>query len=430
MNIVMMNHNSLGPPSCIKAPMTLGTLAFFSSSLKTKLSFCGEKTMTSEVVVRSSVPQNEILDILLGAGLGSAQTTMLLEDSQTDQRSGISQQEQSSIVLANQRTGLAEQETEENQSAQPSSEFERSIVLTLERMNQRLDELSSRVGLPNSDSTQPVTASTTPQSSPAPVASGTRRNWADIPVDEMPDLSVPVLWDEDPEEGTGSLLQVSETTGKALRTAFTRPLSNQARLQVRKPYAFPNVEATKCPKLDPVAKQLLQKEQKQADASLARLQTMVLDALASMVQIVEGLQKGDMSNDQAADAAKAALTLLGNASAHISRERRKKAILCLNKRVHPLAEEEEVFADAAPLLLGKAFENKMKEHLESLKCLASSREREDMKNFQRGHSHYPPRGSGNFRRGGGNQQRRFQPYKDRKGKENFHNFQRKQGKKE
>ena len=113
----------------------------------------------------------------------------------------------------------------------------------------------------------------------------------------------------------------------------------------------------------------LQKEQKQAGASLAQLQTFILDALAPLVHIVEETQKGAMLGDQAVDAAKTALSLLGNASAHVSRERRKKVILPLNKKVHPLAEEEEVFAEAA------VFEEKMKAHLESLQCLSSSRER-------------------------------------------------------
>ena len=81
------------------------------------------------------------------------------------------------------------------------------------------------------------------------------RLWVDVPVDEVPDYNTPLIWKR----------QVSEHTAKALRTAFGHLSTNQARLQVRKSHAFPNVEATKCPKLDPAAKQLLGKEQKQAD---------------------------------------------------------------------------------------------------------------------------------------------------------------------
>ena len=37
-----------------------------------------------------------------------------------------------------------------------------------------------------------------------------------------------------------------------------------------------------------------------------------------------------------------------------------------------IAEDKEVFHGVAPLLFGNSFERKMKEHLESLKCLRQS----------------------------------------------------------
>ncbi len=55
-----------------------------------------------------------------------------------------------------------------------------------------------------------------------------------------------------------------------------------------------------------------------------------------------------------------------------SRDRRKKALKDLNKHVSPLAEDEEMFTEAAPLLFGVSFEKNMKVHLESLKCLRKS----------------------------------------------------------
>ena len=173
-----------------------------------------------------------------------------------------------------------------SQSAQPSLAFERSIVTTLERMNQRLDNLSARVGKSSRVSPTPSpTTLTPPTQTPLP---GATRNWADIPVDEMHDYSAPFVWEDVAEEPVRPLLQVTENTAKALKAAFGRPLPNQVRLQARKLYPFPDVEVMRCPKLDPVAKQLLQKEQKQADASLARLQTLVLDVVAPLMYIVMG----------------------------------------------------------------------------------------------------------------------------------------------
>ena len=285
----------------------------------------------------------------------------------------------------------------------------------------RVDESSG-----DSTETQPKSSSSasetqTPGSTPR--ASGSGRCWADVPVDEVPDYSAPLVWEDDVEEATQPLRQVSENTAKALKTAFSRPLANQARLQARKPYSFPNVEATKCPKLDSAAKQLLSKEQKQSDGALAKLQTLVLDAVAPLVHLVEEAGRGSLSGEQAAEIAKSALTLLGNASASISKERRRRVITSLNKKVHPLADEEDIFEEAPPLLLGKAFEEKMKAHLESLKCLAAPEQKQD---FRRGRS-YPPRGNGQKRRGGhgyngSGGQRRFHPYNSNgngRGKENF-----------
>ena len=129
----------------------------------------------------------------------------------------------------------------------------------------------------------------------------------------------------------------------------------------------------------------------------------ILDEVAPLVNIVEEAQRGALTGEQAAEAAKAAITLLGNASSDVSREIRRKVILSLNKRVHSLAEDEEIFEGAAPLLLGSIFETKMKAHLESLKCLSTFKDRgdRDQQGFRRGHSQYPPRGGGGQRGRGG-----------------------------
>ena len=70
----------------------------------------------------------------------------------------------------------------------------------------------------------------------------------------------------------------------------------------------------------------------------------------------------------------------------------------------PLADDEEAFKGAAPLLFGESFERRMKDHLESLKCLRRSMAPKPGTDqfFRKGRSLYPARGGGNFRgRGGG-----------------------------
>ena len=115
---------------------------------------------------------------------------------------------------------------------------------------------------------------------------------------------------------------------------------------------------------------------------MPKLQTLLLDAVTPLVHIVEEAGRDILTADQVAKATKSAIPRLGNAFAHMSQERQKKVISCLNKRVHPLAEDEDIFADAAPLLLGKAFETKIKDHLESLKCLGGpTRPEKEGRNF-------------------------------------------------
>ena len=134
---------------------------------------------------------------------------------------------------------------------------------------------------------------------------------------------------------------------------------------MHKPYGF---EDTKCPKLDRVSKQNLTKDVKDADSNAARLQTLNVDAVAPLVLILEEAQKGTLTSHLAAEVTKAAMMLLGNASAQMAKERRKKITKDLDKDLMSPAEDPEMFEEDAPLLFGALFEKKMKDHLESLKC--------------------------------------------------------------
>lgn len=285
--------------------------------------------MSSETTVCFSVSKGDVLGLLLRAGLGRAEALTLMD---------VSEQSSTMLTTEDQRSSPTPADTEESQSARPSSTFERPVVAALDRLGQRLNDLSARVD------TSDRAPSPSSMSTPLPTET-TCRNWADISVDEVPDYSVPLNREDDPEDSRPTL-QVSENTAKVLKAAFTQLLSNQSRLQTRKPFQFPDVEVAWCPKL-------LQREQKQPDTTLARLQSLVLDAVAPLTVLLEQAQSGSLTGEQVTDAAQAAITLLGNATTQISRERRKKVILSLNKSVHPLAEDEEVFQDAAPLLQGK-----------------------------------------------------------------------------
>ena len=76
-----------------------------------------------------------------------------------------------------------------------------------------------------------------------------------------------------------------------------------------------------------------------------------------------------LSVEQFKAALYAAIQLLGNASAQVSRLRRKKILKSINPEIQDLA-EEDLFSAAAPYLFGEGFEQKMKDRAESLKILS------------------------------------------------------------
>ena len=187
----------------------------------------------------------EALELLLGAGLDRVQATNLLAGS-----SG--QRPTSQDRGADQRSSTRSAEEQGSHQSAQGSQFERTVPETLAKFGERLDSLTARVEGSDPSSSTLSGASQTPEPS---------RDWGDRDVDErLNDYSAILTW---PDEESGEdpsvrpIISVSESTAKTLKSAFKKPLSNAARLQVRKAYAFPNVEDTKCPKLDRVIKQNL-----------------------------------------------------------------------------------------------------------------------------------------------------------------------------
>ena len=97
-----------------------------------------------------------------------------------------------------------------------------------------------------------------------------------------------------------------------------------------------------------------------------------MDAVAPLAYILEECSEGLTNIQSAIEAARSVLILLSNTSGQTTKERRKRVTKDLNTDLLPLAEDTDVFTDAALLLFGSSFETKMKEHLESLKCFRKS----------------------------------------------------------
>ena len=109
---------------------------------------------------------------------------------------------------------------------------------------------------------------------------------------------------------------------KFLSVYFSSAVPNQAKRQWRDRYV-PNTPATACPNMDKVIKDRLSAETKSHDKHLAKHQAMLLDVVGPLM---EEAAKGELTQKTALEAAQTTSKLLGNASVHVSRERRKNAL--------------------------------------------------------------------------------------------------------
>ena len=137
-------------------------------------------------------------------------------------------------------------------------------------------------------------------------------------------------YDEDDEE-TGlrhsEPFEVSESTSALLKKSFTSTLPHVERHKLRRMFHVPNVEKTKCPRLDSffmTAGSSLRGEAKAFEQDLARVQAFVLNPIEPLVQLLEACQSGTLQQDEAISTLYSAITLLGDASSQISKLRRKK----------------------------------------------------------------------------------------------------------
>ena len=227
--------------------------------------------------------------------------------------------------------------------------------------------------------------------------------WGERDSDEPPDYNEHVFWEpeDDSDDQEPDTLKLSSTTTKIVEDAFGHTISNERRRSLKRKQPIPDTPFTKCPKLDPTIQPRLPKPAKDADRNLARLQTLVLDAAAPLLSTLEAARSGSLTPKGAAESAQLALKLLGNASANISTERRRKATTHLNPELGTLIEDEDNFREAAPFLFGKTFDQQAKDHIEAVKSLKKTTFTATRQPFPRGHPS-STRGGGTFRGRGTN----------------------------
>uniref|UniRef100_A0A1X7VE25 Uncharacterized protein n=1 Tax=Amphimedon queenslandica TaxID=400682 RepID=A0A1X7VE25_AMPQE len=171
-------------------------------------------------------------------------------------------------------------------------------------------------------------------------------SWADRPVDEQLSDSenLPVF----SEPGNSEQLVPSELSeaGKAtVAAAFAGTMHNEER----------------------------GKEIRDTDAEFAHIQAFIHDPIGPLITLLHNIENegGVLRLDEAASAVLSSIRLLGNASAQVSRLRRKKLLKAGNPDIQDLA-EEDIYSSAAPYLFGSEFEGRMNERAKSLKILAAA----------------------------------------------------------
>ena len=242
----------------------------------------------------------------------------------------------------------------------------------LSNISNKVDSLAERVDV--------VEKRPSPPSSSSFVTSGSENRrlsespdtpWADRDPDErlVCDPDEILIWPDNEDlsvqgEQGCQLHRVSTATESLLKEAFSKTVPNGTRRRWREQYGMPATDYTRCPKLDTTIRSRLPKQCKDADRSLARIQALVQDAVGPLTHFLD-----KQPNEAGSEAVSLALKFLGNASAAISHERRRRAGAFFNEDLKPLIEEEDRFRQAAPCLFGKDFLSIAKDHTESVKAL-------------------------------------------------------------
>ena len=158
--------------------------------------------------------------------------------------------------------------------------------------------------------------------------------------------------EEEPRDKRSRTFEISSPMKEFLRAAFClpKPLENTTRCSLISKFGIPEGDEAHCPKMDSIIKGELQKEALDVDKKLSRLQNFSLDIADPLVYALEELStKESPSCDTVTMAIQEALVLLGNASCHMSVERRAKALAKLNPNLKSMAEEED-YSKAQPFL--------------------------------------------------------------------------------
>ena len=142
--------------------------------------------------------------------------------------------------------------------------------------------------------------------------------WADR-TDLVANLPPLPRWpdEEEDDETSGDMIgsfELSESTSALLKKYFTSTFPCMERCKLRRMFYVPNIDETRCPRLDSVFKTVgssLRGEAKAFEQDLAKVQAFVLDPVGPLVQLLEVCQLGTLEQDEAISTLSGAITLLG-----------------------------------------------------------------------------------------------------------------------
>ena len=160
----------------------------------------------------------------------------------------------------------------------------------------------------------------------------------------------------------------TKDTVKFLRSVVEKPLKNEKWKALANEFPLPSCDPAHPPKLDESIVCLIPKTARLYDQFLSKLQQFSMDAMGPLIYLQEQMEaKTQVEGDTLKAALRCSLTLLGNAAAHVSVERRKCIMKHLNSDLKPLAEGP--FPDRDPDLFGKSFGDRTKATADSIKAL-------------------------------------------------------------
>ena len=152
-----------------------------------------------------------------------------------------------------------------------------------------------------------------------------------------------------------------------LKGATETPLKNEKRKKLTSCFPIPSSDAAHPQKLDKAIAAILPKTAFTYDWFLSKPQQFSMDSLGPLITVLSQVRKGKCTLKDMIPPLEAAISLTGNAAAHLSVERRKALMKHLNKDLKPLAEGD--FPHHGPLLFGESFASKAKSTVDNVKAL-------------------------------------------------------------